>query len=326
MNSTISTISNKKQAPHLKEYYEMRYYFGTTVWLHCFYDEGIDICKAARACWEKAQAIQVYMNVYAQPLQGSLSWLNSCGYQGVCVQKDVFNILKKSLEYSRLTAGAYDVTIFPLVQLWKNAAKEGHLPDKKFLEEVRALVGWQNIVLIAPDLVFFKKKGMMADLGSPASGYFCDEIAGILDFYNIKHFMVDGGGEIFCRGKNMGLVPWRVGVQDPFDTSKVWVDVDLQDQGVSTSGNYEKFSKIGTETFSHIIDPRTGYPQKGAASATVIAQTTQAANELSTALCVMGGCKGLEFIRTLKNVEALIIENNNGKILQYQTDGFVKKL
>ncbi|MBF0571471.1 MAG: FAD:protein FMN transferase [Candidatus Omnitrophica bacterium] len=324
MNSTISTISHQKHPQDLKEYYEVRPFFGTTVWIHCFYDAAIDMSKAAKACWQVADRIQTYMNVYAEPQEGSLSWLNSAGCQGVHVHKDIFKLLKHSIEYSRLTGGAYDVTIFPLVKLWKNAAKEGIVPQKELLESVRDQVGWQHITLFKPDLVFLMKKGMMVDLGSPASGYFCDEVARILDAHQIRHFMVDGGGEIFCRGKNKGISPWRVGVQDPFDKAKICIDLELQDKGISTSGSYEKFSTIGTETFSHIIDPKTGYPQKGAASATVIAQSTQSANELSTALCVMGGQKGLEFVSSLKNVEALIIENKNGKVLQYQTDGFVK--
>ncbi|MBF0569179.1 MAG: FAD:protein FMN transferase [Candidatus Omnitrophica bacterium] len=324
MPSTNSTISRPNLPPGLKEYYEIRSYFGTTVWIHCFYDDKVDMSSAAKACWQKADLIQSYMNVYAEPREGNLSWLNKAGTQGIRVQEDIFKLLKHALAYCRLTDGAYDVTIFPLVQLWKNAAKEGRLPDKKLVESVKDQVGYQNVVLQGPDLVFFMKKGMMIDLGSPASGYFCDEVAAILDAHGIRHFMVDGGGELFCRGKNRGEIPWSVGVQDPFNKDKIFTAIDLQDKGISTSGNYEKFSTIGTEKFAHIIDPRTGYPQKGAASVTVVAETTQAANELSTALCVMGGRKGLEFIRSLKNVEALIIENQNDKIVEYRSRAFEK--
>ncbi|MBF0503623.1 MAG: FAD:protein FMN transferase [Candidatus Omnitrophica bacterium] len=315
----------KKHPQGLKEYYEVRPYFGTSVWIHCFYDAVIDFGSIAKSCWKVAERIQTYMNVYGEPLEGSIRWLNGVGHQGVGVGEDVFKLLKHALEYSRLTAGAYDVTIYPLVELWKNAAREGQLPSKETLESVRNKVGYQHIVLVEPNLVFFMKKGMMVDLGSPASGYFCDEVALILDSHQIRHFMVDGGGEIFCRGKNRGEIPWIIGIQDPFDKAKIVRDIELKDCGISTSGSYEKFSTIGTERYAHIIDPRTGYPQKGAASATVIASTTQAANELSTALCVMGGVKGLDLIRSLKNVEALVIENNNGKIIQYQTDRFLNK-
>ncbi len=314
MDSTIST--------KLKEYYEARSFFGTTVWIHCFHEAALDIAPVARACWQKAQRIQDNMNVYAQAEAGNLAWLNSFGHQGVRVQEDVFKILKLSLEHMRLTHGAYDVTIFPLVQLWKAAAKEGRLPSNDLVAGVKANVGYQQILLQDPDLVFFLKKGVMVDLGSPASGYFCDEVAGIMDAAKIQHFMVDGGGEIFCRGKDKGGIPWRVGVQDPFDKNKLVTMLELDGKGVSTSGSYEKFSLIEGRQFAHIIDPASGYPQEGAASATVIAATTQIANELSTAFCVLGGARSVELAVALGNVEALVIENNNGVITRYQTACF----
>ena len=322
MSSTNSTISIQKDPKNLKEYYEVRPYFQTTVWIHCFYDPSIDMAKAAKSCWQVAERIQTYMNVYAEPEQGNLSWLNRSTEKLIPVQEDIFKVLKHSLEYSRLTLGAFDVTIYPLVQLWKNAAKENKLPSQELLDKVRGRVGYQHIMLHEPNLVAFMKKGMMVDLGSPASGYFCDEAARILDSHQISHFMIDGGGEIFARGMNKGKEPWRVGVQDPFDKAKISIEFELRDKGISTSGSYEKFSTISTEKFSHIIDPRTGCPQKSAASVTVTAPSTQAANELSTALCVMGGKRGIEFVRSLENVEALIVDNDNGQITQYQTDGF----
>lgn len=313
-DSTISTI--------LREYYEIRLYFGTTIWIHCFYSDGIDIAAAAKACWAKAESIQQNLNVHTVIKEGNLSWLNALGFEGVRVQEDLFKILQRSIEYARLTDGAYDMTIYPLVQLWKNAAANNRLPDKDSLEIAKSKVGFQHLRLESPNKVNFLKKGMMIDLGSPASGYFCDEAAGIMAEYGIGHFMVDGGGEIFCRGLNKGEFPWKIGVQDPFNKEKVLMDILLDGKGVSTSGNYEKFAVIAGERFAHIIDPRTGYPQKGAASVTVIADTTQAANELSTALCVMGGAKGLAFVRTLQNVEALIVENVDGKVEYFKTDLF----
>ncbi|MBF0330845.1 MAG: FAD:protein FMN transferase [Candidatus Omnitrophica bacterium] len=317
MSSTNSTI--------LREYYEVKSYFGTSVWIHFFYPAGLDVSHVATACWKKAQSIQTYMNVYGEAMEGSLRWLNRGGIGGVRVHPDVYSILKGALASSRLTDGAFDVTIYPLVEMWKEAAESGVLPDKTVLEDIKGSVGYQHVLLQEPDLVFFTKKNMRIDLGSPASGYFCDEVAKILDLNNIQHYMIDGGGELFCRGKEMGHTPWRVGVQDPFDKDKLITMLELDGKGVSTSGNYEKFATIAGERYAHIIDPRTGYPQKGAASVTVIADTTQMANELSTALCVMGGEKGLAFVRNVENVEALIIENKDGNITQYQTDIFLNR-
>ena len=134
--------------------------------------------------------------------------------------------------------------------------------------------------------------------------------------------MIDGGGEIFCRGKDQGQKPWIIGVQDPFDKNKLHGVVKLENRGISTSGNYEKFYLIGQERFSHIINPFTAYPQKEAVSVTVIADTTQAANELSTAIAVLGAQKGIRLVNSLKNVEAIVIEKKEGKALLYKSKGF----
>ncbi|MEI6437217.1 MAG: FAD:protein FMN transferase [Candidatus Omnitrophota bacterium] len=313
-DSTISTI--------LKEYYEIRPYFGTTIWAHCFYRDGVDMAGAARAIWQKAESIQQNLNVHAGLKEGNLSWLNELGFEGARVHPDLFKILKQSLKYAQLTDGAYDMTIYPLVKIWKNAAAKNRLPDKDSLEIAKSKVGFQHFQQFEPDKVKFLKQGMMIDLGSPASGYFCDEVALIMQTYGIEHFMVDGGGEIFARGLNKAEFPWKVGIQDPFNKESVLMDIKLDGKGVSTSGDYEKFSTIDGTRYAHIIDPRTGYPQTGAASVTVIANNTQAANELSTALCVMGGEKALAFARMVENVEALIIENVDGTIRQLRTDGF----
>lgn len=303
----------------LKEYYEARPYFGTMVSIHCYYDPALDMASIARKCWQKADDLQLNMNANGEAGKGDLARLNASGFEGVRVGQDVYQVIKQSLEYSRLTRGAYDVTVLPLVMLWKEAARQGHIPDKKALESAQEKVGYQFLRLQEPDVVFFMKKGMKVDLGSPASGYFCDVVADILTASGIQHFLVDGGGELFARGKNQGKTPWRIGIQDPFHKGKIISIVELKDQGVSTSGNYEKFYTIGTEKFSHIINPQTGAPQKNAVSVTVIASSAQAANELSTGLCVLGGEEGLKIIRTFKNVEALIVEEKDGKSAVYAT-------
>lgn len=295
---------------------------GASVRIHCFYSEEINISGIMEQCWRKVENVQLQMNVHSKTSDGDLSRLNASGVEGVRVNDDVYKVIKESIKYSQVTCGAYDITVYPLIELWKNASQEGRLPDCKELETVKGKVGYENIRLQGPNIVFLKKSGMKLDLGSPASGFVCDAIAGILDANKVRHYLVDGGGEIFCRGLDQGQKPWIIGVQDPFNKDNLHSYIELKDRGVSTSGNYEKFYTIGSERFSHIIDPISGWPQKNAVSVTVIAKTTQVANELSTALSVLGGEKGMRLVRSLKNVEALVIENKDGKLVQYKTPGF----
>jgi len=318
----LSFLNKRKIAQKLTNYDETKPYLGAYVRIHCYYDNQVDILRVLQQCWAKVELVQLHMNVYAKTLDGDLSRLNANGFEGVRVNNDVFRVIKESIEYSRMTDGAFDITTYPLVELWKNAGLKGKLPDENSFQLARDKVGYQSLQLQEPDMVFFKKKGMKVDLGSPASGFVCDEIAKILDQNGIKHFLVDGGGEIFCRGLDQGKKPWIVGVQDPYDKDKLSGVVKLNDKGISTSGNYEKFYMIGQDKFSHIIDPLTGFPQKDAVSVTVIAETNQAANELSTAISVLGGQKGIYMANSLVNVEALVVEKKEGRLVQYQTKGF----
>ncbi|MBF0531955.1 MAG: FAD:protein FMN transferase [Candidatus Omnitrophica bacterium] len=310
-----------KKSP-LVSYDETRPYLGAYVRIHFYYESKRDIEAVLRRCWDKVEAVHRHMNVHATTLEGDLSRLNAGGLSGVRVNPDVYQIIKNSLAYSRKTQGAYDITVFPLIEQWKKAAAKGRMPDKNDLEAAKEKVGYQNLRLEAPDRVFFQKPGMKIDLGSPASGFVCDEIAKILSSNKIQHFLLDGGGEIFCRGKDQGIKPWVIGIQDPFNKDKLHSIVHLQDKGISTSGSYEKFYRIGTETFSHIIDPVSGYPQKFVVSASAMAPTTEAANQLSTAFSVLGARQAMRLASVLNDVEALVIENHEGIITQYQTAGF----
>ena len=314
-------ISIFKKQEFLK-YDETRPYLGACVRIHCYYEAKLDISKVIQQCWDKVAQVQLHMNVYAKTLDGDLSRLNAGGFEGVAVNNDVFRVIKESIKYSKLTDGAFDITAYPLVELWKNAGLQGKLPDEGSFKLAKDKVGYQHILLKEPNMVYFKKKGMKLDLGSPASGFVCDEIAKIFDKNKVKHFLIDGGGEIFCRGKDQGQKPWIIGVQDPFNKDKLHGVVKLENRGISTSGNYEKFYLIGQERFSHIINPFTAYPQKEAVSVTVIADTTQVANELSTAIAVLGAQKGIRLANSLKNVEALVIEKTEGKALLYKSKGF----
>lgn len=305
---------------NLMEYKETRAYLGTNVTIRCFFDPQKDISLPIRNCWEKMEQIQQEINVYSET--GDLAEINRSGFNGVAVHKETYRLIKDSLEFSRLSQGAFDITVFPLVELWKEAAVKGRLPHKEALAAAKGKVGYQNIRLQEPNRVFVGKKGMKLDLGAIVSGYACDEIATILDASGIKNFLIDTGGEILCRGKESGKKPWMIGVLNPMDKNKVLIAIKLGDKSISTSGSYEKFHTIEGVRFSHIIDPISGYPQKNAISATVIAKTGKEADSLSTILCVLGGKKGVELIKSLKGVQAMIVESRNGQLHTYKTGNF----
>lgn len=304
----------------LMEYTQTKPYFGAYVTIHCFYSAKTNIAGIINDCWQKVEEMQNNMNVYSET--GEIAKINKFGTFGVVVSESVFKLLTSSIAYSGLSGGAFDITVFPLVKLWKDAAGKAHLPDSKEIEEARSRVGFGKVILEAPNRVILCKKGMQIDLGGIVSGYACDQIAHILEAGGIANFMIDTGGEIFAKGKNKGSMPWTIGVQDPQDKNALLMTIELNNECVSTSGNYEKFYMIGSQRFSHIINPLTGYPQKDVISATVIAKTGTQADALSTALCVLGGIKSELLVSSLENVEALIVEYKEGKLITYNTGRF----
>ncbi|MEE8423306.1 MAG: FAD:protein FMN transferase [Thermodesulfobacteriota bacterium] len=306
----------------LQEYKQVRDFFGTYVSIHCFYERKIDISNVVHQCWERLKTIQASMN--AQSTVGDVARINDLGFYGVQVRDDVYNLLKDSIEFSRLTEGAFDVTVFPLVVLWKKAAEIGQMPPEDTLEDARNKVGYKYIRLETDNIVFLEKKGMKIDLGGIAKGYAVDQVAEILEQNGLRHFLIDAGGDIYSRGLYGGKKRWKVGVQDPTKRNSIINILKIRDAAVTTSGDYERFYIINGKRFSHIINPVTGYPQEIVISATTIAPTALEADVFSTALSVMGSQEGIDLIDSLRGVEAMIVENVAGKVLTYRSKGYGK--
>lgn len=312
----------------LEEYKETRSYFGAYFTVDCRYDPKLtDMRKAAGECWRKLDVIQLNMN--SESTQGYLGLINhSLPNTGVQVSDDLYHILRDAIEYSRRTRGAFDVTVRPLVQLWKQAAAKNMLPTQEELSAALEVTGSKYIRLEANNTVVLTRPGMKLDLNAMAPAFAVDLVARILTEHKIKHFMVDGSGEICCKGNQSGEQGWRVGVHDPSGNNgeRILDILRLKNSAVSTSGDYERFYLIDGQKYSHIIDPRTGRPANEVVSATVIAPTAEEANAYSTPLCVLGGKEGIALAGGVKGLEALILEKRDGKIISYETRGYRKFL
>ncbi len=305
-----------------KEYTDTRPYMGAYVTIRCFFDKKMDITPVIKKCWDRMDEIQRDMNAYSD--SGDVALINREGSKGADVHDYTYDLIEKTIALSQKTEGAFDVTVGPLVKLWRDAERENRMPTEKELNNARDKVGYRNISLTPPNHVLLTKEGMKVDLGGAASGYACDEIAKILKAGGIKHFLVDAGGEILCRGSEDGRKPWLIGIQDPFDKADIIGEFEIKDKSVSTSGSYEKIFIIGQEKLSHIINPATGMPEKNVMSVTVIAPTGTEADMLSTALCVLGSERGLAIVRKMEGVEAMFIEKRGERFFRTQTDNFGK--
>jgi FAD:protein FMN transferase len=197
--------------------------------------------------------------------------------QPVKVSQELFDLLTTCVEYSRASQGAFDITVAPLMKVWGFYKDSGRLPHRAEVRAALGQIGYRNIELDpASRTVHFVRHGVSLDPGGVGKGYAVDKMVGVLRKSGIACALVSGGGSSIY---GMGTPPdnpkgWYVRVRDPKDEKKTAAEVYLRDESISTSGNYEKFFWAEGKLYSHIMDPRTGFPAEGMLSVSVIAPKT----------------------------------------------------
>jgi len=211
---------------------------------------------------------------------------------------DLIAIIKMAERISALTDGAFDITIYPLLELWGFYKREYRLPQEAEINKTKKLVGWQKII-VRNDSVYLPA-GMKIDLGGIAVGYALDHAYEILRRWGIKKGLIDGGGDILVFGEER----YKIGIKNPRGEGIVET-LSLKSQAVSTSGDYENYYETEGRRFPHILDPRTGYPKEGVWSVTVIGKEAVICDALSTALFVLGE-KGEGYMKNFPGYRAII--------------------
>jgi FAD:protein FMN transferase len=248
------------------------------------------------------------------------------------VSEPFFTAVRQALVLSEETEGFFDITVAPLVRLW-GFGPEGFLKLPKDWEIQQALkkTGIDKLVLSSDQTIRKKDPDVEIDLNAIAQGFAADRIGQYLLKKNCRNFMVDVGGEFFCRGRNAQNALWKIGIETPdayaFADSKIQTVVALHDQGLSTSGSYRRFIKQGQKTYAHILNPKTGKPAAGKLiSVTVIAETATSADAYATALFAMGEEEALDWLKKHQNTEACFItKKQNGTFVVQTTKGFKRQ-
>jgi FAD:protein FMN transferase len=269
---------------------------------------------AVEAAFEVQERIESLMSYYREDSELSRVNRHAAG-QPVAVSAMTFEVLRQAVHFSRLSEGAFDVTVGPLVDLWRAAGRASVPPTEEALAEARRKVGFEKLILDEKAMtVRFATDGMRIDLGGIAKGYAVDKAVEAMKKRGARGGMVDLGGDIRCFGlAPRGREKWRIGLQDPrvapdeFTTSKYLLVLELAEEGVVTSGDYRRFTQVQDERQSHILDTQTGKGAKELASVTIIAPDAASADALSTAVSVLGREKGLALIERLPNTEAILI-------------------
>jgi thiamine biosynthesis lipoprotein len=259
----------------------------------------------------------------------------------VKVSPELFGILQKSVEFSRLSGGAFDITVGPLVDLWHKAGEANTIPDDNAVAAAKSRVGYEKLILSRKGplpgdanamTVRFAVDGLRLDLGGIAKGYSVDKAVEVMRRKGAIGGMVDSGGNIRCFGKPIGKEVWLIGLQNPkavrpemalpesqgiVGAEQVLMVLKLTDSAVATSGDYRRFAMVAGKKVSHIIDTNTATGASKLSSDTIIAKTAIEADALSTAVNVLGAEKGLALIESLPGVEAIIITAGpEGKVIK----------
>lgn len=297
----------KEGIESLKSYSSTRSIMDTTVTITVFSYDGDSANASIIKAFERIEHVNKLMNYYDN--NSELSLLNRQGYIDGA-SPDLVYVINMSKQYSKASHGAFDVSILPILNLWKSKFAPGGTrmpPSQDEINDTLLLVNSSAIRIDGNDIMM--EKNMSLTLGGIAKGYAVDLAIASLIEDGINSCFVNAGGD----GRYIGLKadgnPWKVGLQDPEKKDKPIVIMDMRDMAVATSGNYERYFNESAKV-SHISDPRTGYPSKGLISATIIARTAMEADAYATALFVMGEKDGLEMIEGIEGVECLIITND----------------
>ncbi len=300
-----------------------RVVMGTFAHIIAVADDG----RTARAAIERAMAritaVDEMMSNYKPDSQ--LSEVNRDAYRGpVRVDDELFKVISTSLEYSRETGGAFDVTIGPVTALWRKAAGEERRPTERELAEAKARVGYDKLQVDPQNrTIRFSVDGMLLDLGGIAKGYAIDMAVEAMRSAGARGGMVDIGGDLRCFGTPPKNKPhWTIGLQDPTDEEagqSVLLKLKLSDSAIATSGDYRRFVVIDGQRQSHIMDPRAGNSARGLSSVTVITPYAIDADALATSVTVMGAKKGMEFIEMIDTAEAILIDDKQNIDMEMTT-------
>ncbi len=255
------------------------------------------------AAFDRMEEIEKVASIFDEEAQAFQ--LNRDGYLEA-PSEDLQQLITQSLEYGKLTDGAFDITVQPLLELWEAGLwQEPQEVQERRINETLALVGGDKIS-VEDDRIFFTEAGMKITLGGIAKGYAVDEALKVIKKMGIKHALVNAGGDLATLGSKPEGEPWLIALVNPDDLTQSLANFTIAGEALATSGNYERYFDPEREAH-HIINPKTGYSAQECISATVIAPNATQADTLSTSIFVMGPEAGVALVDSLSNVECLIV-------------------
>lgn len=279
---------------------------GATVMITLAHPERRAGVAALDAAFAELEVIEEVMSLYRPSSQ--ISQLNARGVLDH-PHPHLVTVLRAAAAISERSGGAFDATVQPLWELYRDAHKHGHLPDVDALLNARSLIDWRR-VSVSPQRVELRGQGTAITLNGIAQGFATDAVMSILRNAGATHALIDAG-ELGALGSKPDGSAWRVGIRHPRQHDSYISIAKLKDRCLATSGDYEtRFSDDFTH--HHLFDPRTGHSPAECASVSIAAPTAMMADALSTAVFVLGPRAGLELVRSTPGSDALIVQKGGG--------------
>ncbi len=278
--------------------------------------------RASRSAFARVAELDATLSDY-KPESELMRLCRAAGGPPVPVGADLFRVLELSRRMYERSGGAFDVTVAPVVRLWRRARRDRKLPDPELLAEALALVGSDAMRLDAGTrTVELRKPGMKLDVGGIAKGYAASEAIATLKRYGIARALVAAAGDIVVSGAPPDADGWIIGIAPLSPLAKPNLYLSLKDAAISTSGDAEQFVEIGGKRYSHIVDPRTGLGVVDRCSVTVVATDGATADSLDTAAYVLGPDRGLALVEETPGASALIVRSTPAGIQAFESSHF----
>jgi FAD:protein FMN transferase len=275
-------------------------------------NDAVRADKMIAAAVEEIQRIERLLTTYNE--ESETNKINqAAGISPVKVSEETFRLIQRSIRISEITQGAFDISYGSADKsLWNFDTGMTRLPDEKTAKRMVRLINYRNILLDEQDLtVFLKEKGMRIGFGGIGKGYAAERAKQVLKEMGMHNGIVNASGDLTTWGHQPDGKPWTIGIINPNLSGQVFSYMTVTDMAVATSGNYEKFIIINGKKYSHTINPRTGLPVRGIKSVTIITPNAEIADAMATPVTIMGISAGLDMINQVKDMEAIIIDDND---------------
>jgi thiamine biosynthesis lipoprotein len=309
---SLLAVGSAAAEPKLTRYSFTQPQMGTTFKIIVYAPDEAAADRATKAAFARVAELDGIMSDYKDTSE-LRRLCDKAGGDPVKVSDDLWAVLERAQEVSRRSDGAFDVTVGPMVRLWRLARRTRQLPDAGDLAKAKALVGYEKVKLDPKaHTVQLTTKGMKLDLGGIAKGYAADAALAVLKKAGLPRALVAAGGDIAVGDAPADADAWTVGispVEDPESAPKKYLL--LKNAAVSTSGDAEQYVEIDGRRYSHIVDPKTGIGLVGRMTATVVAPNGLWSDPLTKVVAVLGSEKGFPIIEETKGVSGYFVRKTD---------------